>query len=107
MVPPRVHRTRFALLRQSVSAAPDAATGAHAPQRTHGARGHGEKQASEHRRQGQEGEAREDLEQSDLAAWWKNLANRWGFGMDTHTLMYLKWITNRVLLCKHRGLCSV
>ena len=28
-------------------------------------------------------------------------------GMDTHTLLYLKWIANKVLQRKHRELCSV
>ena len=30
------------------------------------------------------------------------------FGTDMHSLLYLKWITNKVLLCfEHRELCSM
>ena len=44
---------------------------------------------------------------TDLLAWGENWGKDTGFEMDMYTLLYLKRITNKVLLYKHRELCSM
>lgn len=107
MVPPRVHRTRFALLRQGVSAAPDAATGARAPQRTHCAQGHGRSRPLNTDCKGGREKPGKTWSNQTWPPGGKTGGKDRRLGMDTNTLLYLKWTANKVLLCKHRELCSV